>query len=54
MGQHVEVAELLLQHGADPDAQSELGYSPRTLATQKGDKAMMALFRRHKEPSRRR
>jgi ankyrin repeat protein len=53
MGQHVEVAELLLQHGSDPDAQSELGYTPRTLAAQKGDKAMMALFRRHKEPSRR-
>ena len=54
MGKHVQVAGLLLQHGADPDAESELGYTPRTLAKDKGDKAMMALLRQHKEPSRQR
>jgi ankyrin repeat protein len=49
--QHVQVAELLLQSGADPDAENELGYTPRTLAKQKGDKAMIALFKRYKETS---
>jgi ankyrin repeat protein len=44
--QHVQVAELLLRHGADPDAENELGYTPRTLAKRKGDKGMIALFRR--------
>ncbi len=52
--QHVQVAERLLQYGADPDAQNELGYTPRTLAKQKGDKAMIALFKRYKEPPARR
>jgi uncharacterized protein len=52
--QHVRVAELLLQYGADPDSENELGYTPRTLAKQNGDKAMIALFKRHKEPPNRR
>lgn len=42
-GQHMQV-----------DAENELGYTPRTLAKQKGDKTMIALFKRHKEPSNRR
>ena len=41
---HVQVVELLLQQGADPDAESELNCSPRSLAAQKGNKAMAALF----------
>jgi len=52
--QHVQIAELLLQYGADPDAENELGFTPRTLAKQKGDKATIALFKGHREPSNRR
>lgn len=48
MGGHAQVAEFLLQNGADPDAESELGFSPRSLAARKGDKDMLALFRRHR------
>lgn len=51
---HVQVSELLLQYGADPDAENELGYTPRTLAKQDGDKAMIALFKRYRESSKRR
>ncbi len=29
MEKHVQVAELLLQHGADPDAKNELEFTPR-------------------------
>jgi ankyrin repeat protein len=46
---HVAVAEFLLQHGADPDAESELNFSPRRLAAQKTDKGMAALLRRYKK-----
>jgi ankyrin repeat protein len=43
---HVQVAELLLQNGANPDASNELGFTPRSLAKHKQNKAMLALFRR--------
>jgi ankyrin repeat protein len=48
MTNHVQVAEALLERGADPDAKSELNFSPRTLAADQGDKAMMALLKRYK------
>ena len=48
MNNHVQVAEVLLEYGAHPDAKSELNFSPRTLAADKGDKAMMALLKGYK------
>jgi ankyrin repeat protein len=50
MNSHVQVAEVLLERGADPDAKSELDFSARTLASEKGDRDMMALLKRYKNP----
>jgi hypothetical protein len=45
MGGHVGTARLLLNLGADPDAQTNLGFSPRTLALSQGKTLMARLFK---------
>jgi len=52
MTRNVQVAELMLQHGANPDAKNELNFTPRSLAEHNSDKLMIALFRQYRKLER--
>ncbi|KAF0920068.1 hypothetical protein E2562_032758 [Oryza meyeriana var. granulata] len=48
---NVQMAELLLEHGADIDKQDSNGWTPRALADQQGHDEIQLLFRSRKAPS---
>jgi ankyrin repeat protein len=50
MGQHHEVAEELLEHGADPLAANRGGWRPIDYANARGDGRMVRLLARHMAP----
>lgn len=43
--QHAAVARLLVRHGADPNAADELGRTPLSIATDRGDSLMVSVLR---------
>lgn len=46
---HILCAEALLKHGSNPDAKNELNETPRQNAERINDKAMIALFKKHRQ-----
>jgi uncharacterized protein len=44
---HNETAQLLLEHGADPNARTRSGFSPLDAAAQNGDEELADLLRAH-------
>jgi ankyrin repeat protein len=42
-----EVAAILLEHGADPNAPTRLGFTPLDAANANGDKKLAELLRSH-------
>lgn len=42
---HAAIARHLVRHGADPDAKDDLDRSPRSIAEERGDSLLLAVFR---------